>query len=66
MSTPDFPRSSVEPKNIYFSDGLRIVLVVSRTPVTLDHIGILDWIPIEDVDLESKFTSRSVPAELSR
>lgn len=64
ISTVDAPKSSVEPKNIFFSDGLRIVLVVPGQPVSVDDIQVLDWIPIEDVDLESKFTNRSLPDKL--
>ncbi len=57
VSTPDAPKSSVEPKNVYVSDGLRIVLVVSDKPVPADDIQVLDWVPIDEVDLESKFVN---------
>ena len=66
VSTPDATRTSVEPKNIFYSDGLRIVLVVSSTLVPGDSIQVLDWVPIEDVDLDGKFDNSSGPAQASR
>jgi hypothetical protein len=44
VSKRDNPRSSVEPQNIYYSDGLRIVLELSATPVPLDEIDYVPWI----------------------
>ncbi|MEM7170214.1 MAG: LssY C-terminal domain-containing protein [Pseudomonadota bacterium] len=47
VSTWDNPRSSVEPKNIFYSDGLRIVMEMSREPVPLDEVEFLDWELVE-------------------
>ncbi len=44
LSSPEKPRSSVEPQNIYFSDGLRIVLELSDTPIPLDEIDYVPWV----------------------
>jgi len=41
VSLPDNPRSSVEPKNIFYSDGERIVLELSDSSIGLDEIDIL-------------------------
>lgn len=43
LSHPDNPRSSVEPKNIYYSDGRRIIMVLSDDPVAIDEIELIDW-----------------------
>jgi hypothetical protein len=43
VSTPERPRSSVEPDNIFYSDGLRIVLEISTEPVPLDEIRYIRW-----------------------
>ncbi len=59
VSTPEAPKSGKDPKNVYLSDGRRIVLVVPREPVPLDEIEILEWIPVDEVDLESKFVTRA-------
>jgi hypothetical protein len=45
VSHPENPRSSVEPKNIYYSDGLRIVMELTDEPVALDEIGYIPWEP---------------------
>ncbi|WP_340119816.1 LssY C-terminal domain-containing protein [Pelagibius sp. 7325] len=43
VSTPENPRSSVEERNVFYSDGLRIVMELSPTPVALDEIERLPW-----------------------
>jgi len=43
VSTPEQPRSSVEPRNIFHSDGQRIVLQLSPVPVPLDEIERFQW-----------------------
>ena len=43
VSHPDNPRSSVEPKNIYYSDGLRIVIDLSDEPRAVDEITYVRW-----------------------
>ena len=48
ISHPENPRSSVEPKNIYHSDGLRIVLELSSEPIALDEITYIPWEPVGD------------------
>ena len=58
VSTPDAPRTSKHPRNTFLSDGRRIVLVVPREPVPFDEIEVLDWIPIDEVDVETKSARR--------
>jgi len=43
VSTPENPRSSVEERNVFYSDGLRIVMELSPTPVALNEIERLPW-----------------------
>ncbi len=43
VSHPDNPRSSVEPKNIFYSDGRRLVMELSDEPVALDEITRIPW-----------------------
>lgn len=43
ISTPEAPRSSLEERNVFLSDGRRIVLQLSPTPVPLDEIGLFRW-----------------------
>ncbi len=43
VSYPENPRSSLEPKNIYYSDGLRIVMELSSEPIALDEITYIPW-----------------------
>ena len=43
VSRADDPRSSVEPANIYTSDGRRIVLELSDEPMALDEITPIPW-----------------------
>ena len=45
VSHPENPKSSVEPKNIYYSDGLRIVMELTDEPVALDEISYIRWEP---------------------
>ncbi len=43
MSHPENPRSSLEPKNIYYSDGLRVVMELGSEPIALDEITYIRW-----------------------
>ncbi|WP_193370250.1 LssY C-terminal domain-containing protein [Pelagibius marinus] len=43
VSTPESPRSSLEERNVFYSDGRRIVLQLSPTPVPLDKIERFRW-----------------------
>lgn len=44
VSTSENPRSSVDPQNVFYSDGLRIVMELSDTPVALDEIERIRWV----------------------
>lgn len=39
VSTFENPRSSVEPRNVFYSDGQRVVIELSDTPVALNEIS---------------------------
>ena len=43
VSRPENPRSSLEPKNIYYSDGLRVVMELSSELIALDEITYVLW-----------------------
>jgi hypothetical protein len=43
VSTAEAPRSSLEARNVFYSDGLRIVMQLSDVPVALDEIEIIRW-----------------------
>ena len=43
ISRPDNPRSSVEPKNIFYTDSLRIVMELTDEPTPIDEILYVDW-----------------------
>lgn len=43
VSTPAAPRSSVEARNVFYSDGLRIVMQLTDVPVALDEIDVIRW-----------------------
>ena len=42
-STPEAPRTSVEERNVFYTDGQRIVMQLSPTPVPLDEIEFFRW-----------------------
>ncbi len=43
VSTPEDPRNSLEERNVFYSDGQRIVLQLWPTPVPLDEIEFFRW-----------------------